>query len=248
MTSFFSNIWLLAKKELADSFRSSLLYVLTGFFSLLMGWLFFNYLVLSSEMTAGTLLQSVFNPIFGNMNFIFLFFAPLLTMHSFALEKRQGTLGLLLLSNLSHIQIILGKFIAIVLSTIFMLSFTLILPLILSFAGYSQWALIFTGYAGIIFSICCYVSVGIFASSLTDNPVISAVISFCILMGMMLIVLSANASDNPIVGEILSYLAIPFHYEGFVRGAVKSYSLVYFVSVTGFFLWLSERSLESRNW
>ncbi len=248
MSSFTSNIWLLTKKEIADSFSSSLVYVLTGLFSLLIGWLFYNYVVLSTEMTAGTLLHSVFNPIFGNMNFIFLFFAPLLTMHSFALEKRQGTLGLLLLSNLSHIEIILGKFLAVIFTTLFMLSFTLILPLILAIAGYSEWSFVLTGYLGIIFSVCCYVAVGIFASSLTDNPVISAVLSFCILLGMMLIVLSANASQNPIVGEILSYVAIPFHYEGFIRGAIKSYSLVYFASVTGFFLWLSERSLESRNW
>ena len=163
-------------------------------------------------MTAGTLLQSVFNPIFGNMNFIFLFFAPLLTMHSFALEKRQGTLGLLLLSNLSHIEIILGKFFAVMVTTLFMLSFTLILPLILAIAGYSEWSFILTGYLGIVFSVCCYVAVGIFTSSLTDNPVISAVLSFCILLGMMLIVLSANTSENPLVGKILRYIAIPFHY------------------------------------
>ncbi len=248
MMSYFNGVWVLAKKELADSFSSSLIYVLTGLFSLLMGWLFFNYVVLSSEMTAGTLLQSVFNPIFGNMNFVFLFFAPLLTMHTFALEKRQGTLGLLLLSNLGHSQIVLGKFVAAVLTATFMLAFTLVLPLILAFAGYSQWSVMLTGYLGIIFSICCYVSVGIFASSLTDNPVIAAVLSFCLLMGMMLLVLSANATENAIVGEILSYIAIPFHYEGFVRGAIKSYSLLYFASLTGFFLWLSERSLESRNW
>lgn len=246
--SLFSGIWIVTKKELSDAFGSSLVYVLTGLFSLLMGWLFFNYVVLSTEMTAGTLLQSVFNPIFGNMNFVFLFFAPLLTMHAFALERKQGTLGLLLLSNLTQTQIILGKFLSAVLTAGFMLSFTLILPIIMAFAGYSQWSVILTGYFGIILSICCYVAVGIFASSLTDNPVISAVLSFCILMGMMLLVLSANASENPLVGEILSYFAIPFHYEGFVRGAMKSYNFIYFASVTGFFLWLSERSLESRNW
>src|SRR5690606_34963167 len=138
-----------------------------------------------------------------------LFFAPLLTMHAFSLEKKQGTLGLLLLSNLNHVQIIFAKFIASIITAMFMLSFTLILPVIMAFAGYSQWALIFSGYFGIILSVCCYVAVGIFASSLTDNPVISAVLSFCILLGMMLLVLSANATDNPLVGEILSYIAVP---------------------------------------
>lgn len=246
--SFMSGVWILARKELADAFGSSLIYVLTGLFSLLMGWLFFNYIVLSTEMTSGTLMQSVFNPIFGNMNFIFLFFGPLLTMNAFALERRQGTLGLLLLSNLGHLQIILGKFLAAIITATFMLSFTLIFPVILSFAGYSHWAIIFTGYFGIVMSIACYVAVGIFASSLTENPVVSAVLSFCILLGMMLLVLSANATDNVLVSEILSYVAVPFHYEGFVRGAMKSYNFVYFASMIGFFLWLSERSLEARNW
>lgn len=80
-------VMILARKELKDSFSSPLIYVLCGLFSLMMGWLFFNYLIQSTQMTTTTMTQGVITPIFGNINFIFVFLCPLITMRSFAEEK-----------------------------------------------------------------------------------------------------------------------------------------------------------------
>ena len=79
-----SRIKILVKKELKDSFSSPLIYVLTGLFCFMMGWLFFNYLVQAKTLTSATMTQAVITPIFGNMNFIFVFLCPLITMRSFA--------------------------------------------------------------------------------------------------------------------------------------------------------------------
>ncbi len=246
--SSLTGFWILYKKEVKDFFFSPILYILTALFCAIIGWLFFNYLVLSKEATTATLTGAVLSPIFGNMNFIFLFMAPLLTMRCFAEEKKMNTLDLLFHSRLGNIQIILGKLFASFTAALFMLSFTLVFPIVLAISGYSDWLTVTSAYFGLLLSVLCYLAVGIFASSLTENQVVSALVAFSLLLGSMLLVMSANASQNPLVGQILSYMSIPFHYEAFVRGAIKSYSLIFFLSFLSFFTFLTRESLESRNW
>lgn len=241
-------VWILLKKELSDLFFSPLLYVLAALFSFIMGWLFFNYLMQSKTATTQTLTPAVVVPLFGNMNFIFIFLVPLLTMNTFSLEKKNGTLDLLFRSKLSDLEIILGKFISQVFVVLFLLSFSLIFMMVLSTTNFQEWSLVMTSYMGVVFSIMCYLAVGMFMSSLTDNPIISSVLTFCFLMGLMLLVLSTNAMENQFFAEMIQYLAVPFHYEGFVKGLVRSYSLVYFLSFIGFFLYLTWRSLQRRKW
>jgi len=245
---FIRGIWILFLKELKDLFLSPLVYIVTALFCLIMGWLFFNYLILSKNLTTVTLTESILVPIFGNMNFVFLFLVPLLTMRLFAEEKKQKTLDLLIHSDLGILQIILGKLMASFATSIFVLSFTVVFPLILAFSGYNDWGIVASSYLGIIFSILCYLSVGVFASVLTNNQIVSALVSFCILLGLMLLVLSVNATNNDMLGQIVQYSSIPFHYEGLVRGSIKSYNLVYFTSFVGFFIFLTHKSLGSRNW
>lgn len=238
----------LIKKELKDSFYSPLIYILTGLFCFMMGWLFFNYLMQAKTLTTVTMAQAVITPIFGNMNFIFIFLCPLLTMRTFAEERKQGTLDLLLLSKLSEMQIIIGKFISNAILVLFMLSFTLIFPLILHFSGYSDWGVIGSSYLGVILSVLAYLSVGLFCSSLTDNQIVASLLTFCILLGSMLMVITVNATNNYLLALMIQYLTVPFHYEGFVRGGVFSYSLVYFISYLGFFFLLTLKSLQARKW
>lgn len=247
MTSLFG-IWVLLKKEVKDYFLSPFAYILSGLFSVIIGWLFFNYLVSSKHLTTLSLSSSILKPIFGNINFIFLFLSPLLTMKLFAEEKKQHTIELLFKSNLSNAQIIIGKFIANMVVVLFMLALTLIFPLILSFSGYSDWGTVFSGYLGLIFSIMCYSAVGIFTSSLTENQIIAAISSFCILLGSMLMVMSINATNNIILGQIVQFCSVAFHYEGFVRGAITNYNLAFYLSFISFFFYLTHKSLESRNW
>lgn len=246
--SWFSGLWILYKKEVKDYFLSPMLYILTALFCGIIGWLFFNYIVLSKDATTASLTQSVLVPIFGNMNFIFLFMAPLLTMRCFAEEKKLNTLDLLFHSRLGNIQIILGKLLASFTSALFMLSFTFIFPIVLSYSGYNDWSIVGTSYLGLCLSILSYLVVGIFASSLTENQVVAAIVGFCLLLCSMLLVMSANATQNYLLGQILSYLSVPYHFETFVRGAMKSYNFIYFTSLISFFVFMTRESLDSRNW
>lgn len=242
-------ILVLCHRELKESFTSPLIYILAAMFSGLIGWLFFNYLVASgSEMTNMSLTNSVLVPIFGNMNFMFVFLAPLITMRLLAEEKKQYTLDLLFQSELRHTQIILGKFLAASIQILFLLSLTLIFPIILAFSGYADWGIVTSSYLGIILSVMCYLAVGLFASSLTENQIVAAVLTFCLLLAIMLLVATANATHNTIVAEIFQYLSTPYHFESFVRGSVRSFNLVYFASFMGFFFYGTHLSLDARNW
>jgi len=245
---YLKKINILVKKELKDSFLSPLIYILSGLFCFMMGWLFFNYLLQAKTLTTATMTQAVITPIFGNINFIFVFLCPLLTMRAFAEEKKQSTLDLLLASELSESQIILAKFISNFILVLFMISFTLIFPVILALSGYSDWGVVGSSYAGVILSIMAYIAVGLFCSSLTDNQIVASLLTFCLLLGSMLMVITVNATNNYLLALMVQYLTVPFHYEGFVKGLVRSYSLVYFLSYLLFFFLLTQKSLQSRKW
>jgi ABC-2 type transport system permease protein len=236
------------KKELKEMFSSPLIYVLAGLFCFMMGWLFFNYIQQAKNLSTASMAQAVITPLFGNINFIFVFLAPLISMRSFAEEQKQHTLDLLLTSKLTLWQIVWGKFLAQFCMIAFMLVFTFIFPMILSFSGYNDWGVVLSSYLGVVLSVMAYLAVGIFCSSLTDNQIVAALLTFCCLLGSMLLVITVNATNNYIFAMMVQYLTIPFHYEAFSRGVIRSYSLIYFVSLIGFFFMLTIKSLQSRKW
>jgi ABC-2 type transport system permease protein len=241
-------VWVLLKKELRDIFLSPLVYVLGGIFIALSGWLFYNNLLVSQKMTVTSLTNGVLIPTLSNMNFIFLLLSPLLTMGLFSEERKNGTLNLLYRSTLSEGQILAAKYFTSVIMALFILSLTIIFPIILAVSGYTDWIIVFSAYAGLLFSIMCYLAVGVFASTLTDNQIVAAITSFGMLMALTFIVFTANVTDNYLVGTIFRYFSTFFHFDGFLRGTIKSFNFVYFISFIGFFSFLSHKSLQSRNW
>lgn len=241
-------IWIVMLKELKTTFLSPLIYVIAGLFIILSGWMFFTLLVsLDTKDTYG-MTTSVLVPLFGNINFIFMFIVPLLTMHIFSDEFKNNTSSLLFLSKLKNHQIILGKYFSTILSSVFIISLTLIFPLVLSVAGYSDWGVVATSYLGLFLAITTYCLIGIFASTLTEHQMLSGVLCFFILFAFFLLALSAGVASNPMVAQLLGYLGMAFHYAPFSRGAIRSYDLVYFICIIILFFYLSLRSLESKRW
>jgi len=169
-------------------------------------------------------------------------------MGSFAEEKKNGTLDLLLLSKLTTFEIIWGKFLSKLIILTFLLLLTSIFPFIIYLAGFETWPLILSSYGGMIFNLACYVFLGLFCSSITKSQILAALLSICIVFSIVLLIFTANSIDNFIVAQILQYLSLPFHYESFVRAAFKSYNIVYFLSFIGIFYYLTKISLTSRKW
>lgn len=185
--------------------------------------------------------------------FVFLFLIPAITMRSFADEKKSGTLELLMTQPLTDLQVILAKYFAGVVLVIITLLPTLVYYISVYNLGLPPGNLdsggIWGSYLGLLFLAASFVSVGIFASSVTDNQIVSFIIavflSFFLYMGFELIYTFILSGKT---GLIIQSLGISSHYTAISRGVIDTRDLVYFISVTAVFLLLTKISLEGRKW
>lgn len=185
--------------------------------------------------------------------FVFLFLIPAITMRSFADEKKSGTLELLMTQPLTDLQVIFAKYFAGVVLVGFSLLPTLICYISIYSLGLPPGNLdagsIWGSYLGLLLLAMTFVAIGVFASSLTDNQIVSFIIavflSFFFYMGFELIytfILSGS------IGLMVESFGINAHYNSMSRGVIDTRDLIYFLSLTGFFILLTKLSLESRKW
>ncbi|NNU76862.1 ABC transporter permease [Clostridium estertheticum] len=166
-------------KELRSYFTSAIGYIFIGTFLLITGIFFTMYNLLAASPTYNNTLQSLIT--------IFLFIIPILTMKIISEETKTKTDQLLFTSPLKIRDIILGKYFAAVAIFTISLLITVLYPLILSMFGTVSPSEIFTGYIGMFLLGATLISIGLFVSSLTENQVTSAVISFGVLLFIFLI-------------------------------------------------------------
>lgn len=178
---------------------------------------------------------------------IFLFLIPAISMRSFSEEKRSGTLELLYSRPLNHYGIIMAKYLAVLGLVLFSLLPTLIYYFSVWILGEPAGNIDLGGFwgsfIGLFFLAAIYVSIGIFASSLTDNQVIAFIlgmlISFLVFTGFEYL---ASLPLFHGMGHVVSALGINEHYASMSRGVIDSRDLVYFISVTSFFIVLTRIS------
>lgn len=245
--NFLRGVQILAKKEIRDSFSSPVIYIFTGVFSFLVGGIFYNNLSFIKEVTNISIVNQALGPTFSAMNFMLMIFAPMLTMGTFVKEKREFTLPLLKHSNLGDGEIFFGKYLALILKGIFIVMPSLIFPIILSFSGFNDWAMVLTNFLGVLGLFCCYIVVGVFSSLLTRNYIISIVLNFGILFSFLILASTGNAVNNDLLSQILKYASLGQHTYYFSRGAIVSFDLIYFASFIGFFSYVSIRLLGVRR-
>ncbi|MBX5489741.1 MAG: ABC transporter permease subunit [Chloroflexi bacterium] len=233
------NIWAIARRELYAYFTSPIAYVIGALFLLISGFLFSLILNLSSEATM--------RPLFGNLSVIFLFAVPFLTMRLLAEEARTGTLELLLTAPVRDSQLVLGKFLGALLLVLAILACTAIYPIILLLAGNPDRGPILAGYLGIILQAAAFLAIGLFASSLTQNQIIAAMLTFVILLLLWLSDALGNYTGGRI-GDLFRFLSITRHLDEFPRGIIDTRHIVYFLSAIVVALFLTVQSVQSRRW
>jgi len=244
----------LLKKEIR-SFLSSLIgYIAIGVFLLLIG--LFMWVLDSSSSNNSNVLESGYaniDPLFIIAPWVFLFLIPAITMRSFADEKKSGTIELLLTRPLTDLQIILAKYFA----GFILVLFSLLPTLIYYYSVYklgSPVGNIDTGgmwgsYIGLLFLGAAFLSIGIFASAITDNQVVSFILAcflcFFIYTGFDFI---SSFSLFGKIDNIILALGINSHYVSMSRGVVDTRDVIYFISLTAIFLIGTRTVLESRKW
>ena len=250
--------WIIAKRDLGSFFNSPIFYVVTTVFLIIYSFIFFNILNFFSfqSFQAGQLQamginlnlnEMVIEPSLQNMSVILLMIIPIITMRSFADEKKMKTFRLLLSSPVHLREIILGKFLACMIVVTVMILISSYSVGFLFLLGEPEPGPVITGYLGVLLMAGCFVSVGIFASSLTDNQIIAAVLTFGFSLFMWVIGWGAQAAGST-TGQVLQYISIVDHLERFLKGLVNTSDLVYYLSFILFNLFLCHRVLDSNRW
>ncbi|MCH2292739.1 MAG: ABC transporter permease [SAR324 cluster bacterium] len=234
-------IILICSKELGTYLSSPMAYIVSAFFIGLSGASFTTYLAQSSYS------DTSIRGFLETAQFLILLFSALLTMRLISEERKLGTWELLLTAPVQDYEIVLGKFFSSLIILAGMLIMTLYFPVLLMIFGDPDTGPILTSYLGLLLLGSASLAIGIFSSSLTTNQIVSAVVASGILFGLWFLGMVGNLLPQP-AGEILSYFSLSQHFPGFVRGVVDTRDVIYYLSVTAVFLFLSVRSIETERW
>jgi ABC-2 type transport system permease protein len=186
-------------------------------------------------------------PLLQNVTILVLFLMPMVTMRTYSEEKRSGTIELLLTSPLTDFQIIMGKFLGAMALYGVMLAVTLIHIGLLFVYGNPEWKPIVTTYLGLLLLGGCFISVGLFISSLTRNQIVAGMVTFAVFL-LLWIITWIGSFSGPTVDSLTQYLSIIDHLDDFGKGVLDTKHLVYYLSFITFGLFLTAKSVESERW
>lgn len=231
----------LTQRELSANFLSPVAYIVAAVFLVAVGHLFMsNTLVEGGEASMRFLLNS--------MAWILIFAVPLLTMRLLADEFASGTIESLMTAPVTDIEVIIGKFLGVMIFYVVLLLTTLVhIALLFRFGG-NDVGLVLYGYLGMILLGALYIAVGVFASSLTQHQLLAALIGMGLLAGFTVLVDGFAAWQGGQWRVVLSYVNILHHFEDFSKGIFDTKAVMFFISTTAFFLFLTVKVLESRRW
>jgi ABC-2 type transport system permease protein len=236
-----NKIWIITKRELRSFFDSLMAYIMivlflgfSGFFT----WLFGNDVFFVNQAS----LQSFFGISFWTL----FFFIPAVTMGLLSEERKSGTLELLVTKPVSDWQIIAGKFFAAFLLICITLLLTVPYYITVASIGKVDHGAVWMGYLGLLFMSASYISIGLFASSITNNQIVAFLAALFIGIFFHLIFGLAGSGSGWIAG-IFSYLSLSTHYESMARGVIDSKDILYFLSIIFLGLIGTEVSLSRRN-
>jgi ABC-2 type transport system permease protein len=248
----------IAGREIRSLFLSPIAYVITGIFTFIFAYFFLSvialYTILSVQALRAPFIAEriniqdlVIRPLFANMSVLLLFIVPIITMRAFAEEKKLGTFELIYTSPLRTWEIVLGKFLGISSFVVFILAVSALFMLPIFKFGQPDKGVILTAYIGLLLMTTAFISAGIFASSITENQVISVIVSFGILLLFWVLGWVRGTLEGSLK-DIIAYLSFTDHFQNFSTGMIDTRDIIYYISFTAGMLFLTISSLESRRW
>lgn len=252
----FKKMWTIAFKDFKTYFTSPIAYIVIAGFLLIMGWMFFfnlshfNLQSMQFKQFGGkgtSITEGIIRPLYGNMNVIFLFLVPFITMRLFAEERKMQTIQLLMTSPVTLGEMIVGKFLSAALLLFSMLAMTVVYPIILFVYGNPDLGPILSSYVGTFLLCSCYISMGVFFSSTTENQIVAGALTFA--AGLFFWLINwASQSAGPVFSDILDYLSLIQHYNNFSQGILDTTDAVFYLSFIGLGLFFTHRVLDSYRW
>lgn len=228
------------KRELGAYFSSAIAYVVLAVYFFFSGLFFYSYCFSANSTNLSY--------VFANMFYIIMFIIPIITMKTFAEEKRQKTDQALLTAPAGLTEIVLGKFLgAFTLYGICCCIF-LVYGIVISFFAQPQWSVILCTFLGILLLGASLIAINVYISARTESMVVAAVLGMAV--GLIISMMSYFISAIPVewIAESLQRINFLNYYQNFTYGILSVVDVVFFLSVTAMFLFFTVRVLERRRW
>lgn len=241
------NVLTIAAHETRRIFVSPLAWAVLGISQLIFGYIFAGAVVqyVNNSETADQSVgvsDYVGSGLYGSATIILLLMLPLMTMRLFSEERKSGTLTLLFSAPVTLIEIVLGKFLGVMMFVSAMLFLLGIMPASLLPAVSLDLGRLAAGLLGIFLLSMAFASCGLFISSLTREPTIAAIGSFAALLVIWLLKMPASF-DSPLA-PLFDYLSLISHYQDLITGLFDSSDVAYYLLFTALFLWLTVIRLD----
>jgi ABC-2 type transport system permease protein len=250
-------IFTIAGKELKTLFASPLAWVVLTLMQLILAFGFLkrldDYMLIQPQLIQAPnppgVTELVVAPLFSTTAVVLLFAVPLLAMRLIAEERRNQTLVLLVSAPLSMTEIVLGKFLGLVLFLLLIVGITALMPLALLLGGRLDFGLLASLVIGVALLAACFAAVALYASCLTAQPLAAAMIAFSLLLGMLLA--GETAADGlrgrgwQVAAALAQVLSPLKNFEPFARGVIDSYGIACMLLLTATFLILTIRRLDA---
>lgn len=240
-------VWIVCRRELQATFGSVVAYVLLAVFLLLSGYFFYSDLIFILLMSEFTPTTALWQWVFLDMRMVTMLVLPLVTMRSFAEEKKLGTMELLWTYPVRDGEILAGKFLAATAFFFVMLAPTAIpCALLYAFQPFDVAPLL-VAYFGLILLGLAFIACGLFVSSTTENQVVSAMVTYGILVFFWFLTWNEEAANQAAL-RIMLGLSLFDRFFNFTRGVIDTRDVAFFALFVCFFLFLTWQSLASRKW
>lgn len=228
------------KRELSSCFRSPTGYLFCAIY------LFFSAMYFNSVLSTGQ--SSEFPQIYYGMLNIVLLMLPLLTMRLFSEERKYKTDQVLLTSPINITPLVMGKFLSSLTVYVGCTLFTLIYAVVFCFFVTPSWSLIAGNILGAILFGAAFIAVGMFISSMTESQFVAAMGSFSIATVFIILDVIPLVTDNEFIVSLVNSISFVGRYTPFTNGILDISSIIFFLSITAVFVFLTVRVLEKRRW
>ncbi|MBR5136504.1 MAG: ABC-2 transporter permease [Clostridia bacterium] len=227
------------KREFRAYFQSPIAYVAIGAF----------FFVASLLYVIGNLLigDGDFVNILSNLTFALIVITPILTMRIMSDDRKNGTEVLLVTSPTTTMEVVLGKYLAALCVFLIMVGTSTIFPMITSIYGSPSFAAIFSCYVGFILLGASYLAIGVFASSLTENQIVSALVTLVFII-FMFVIDALVAVIGGWFGTALSWLSLLSRFDPFSLSVLSLTSIFYYITFVAVFLFITMVSMDRRRW
>ena len=243
----------LAQRELRALFVSPMAWTILAISQLILAFIFLalveGYIVSQPQLmmmeNVPGVTERIIAPLYGAAAWVFMMIVPLLTMRLISEERRNHSLALLLSAPLSMTEIIIGKFLGIILFLLIMVALLSLMPLSLLLAGQLDYGHFASIIIALLLLIACFAAIGLFLSTLTNQPTVAATGTYGALLLLWIVDIGSNNVANIEASGLLGYLSMLRHFDMLARGVFSSVDVVYFILFAGIFLVLSIRRLDA---